>query len=140
MNTLERYDQDIVSYCLIPNHFHLLVSINDSTEFVKFIKFGMAQVTRKYNYRYELVGSLCQDRYKHTKIFTTHGLLKVSRYIHRNPIKHLYPDRNSVDVLRNYEWSSMQYYLGLAERVYPVDKYSVLMHFDNVDDYLQFCS
>jgi len=78
---------ELNAYCLIPNHFHLL--IYQKTQ--KAIEFFMRSLGTKYsqyfNKKYERVGYLFQGTYKAVLIEKDLYLLHLSRYIHLNPSK-----------------------------------------------------
>ena len=99
-NGLFRSLMNLVAYCLMPNHFHLLVqlklpigqkelfngrfgSFQTIPEFMKLlcITYGM-----KFNRRHLREGSVFQGRYKIKHISTDADVLQVSRYIHINPV------------------------------------------------------
>lgn len=78
---------ELNAYCLMPNHFHLL--IHQKTQ--KAIEFFMRSLGTKYsqyfNKKYERVGYLFQGTYKAVLIEKDPYLLHLSRYIHLNPSK-----------------------------------------------------
>lgn len=98
---------DLLSYCLMSNHYHLLVK--------QITRDGITQLTRKisttysmyFNHRYERVGHLFQGIFRAVLIQEDPYLLHLSRYIHLNP--------NEVTGFNpvTYPYSSYQYYLGL---------------------------
>lgn len=119
-----RQDQklvDIVCYCLMPNHFHLLLKQrldNGISIFMKKISTGYAMyfnITRNRN------GILFQGRYKANIIKDDNYLTHLSRYIHLNPIELI--DKNwkieglkdrkkAFEFLYKYPWSSYGHYIG----------------------------
>lgn len=92
---------DLMAYCLMPNHYHLLLrqkTISGLTEFIRSISTSYSMY---FNKKYRRVGSLFQGIFKATDIRDESYLLWVSRYIHRNP-----PD------FQTYPYSSYHDYLG----------------------------
>ena len=83
-NNKNRFWVKILCYCLLPNHFHLLVKGGcQLSDFMRVVGVGYAMY---FNKRYERVGPLFQGRFKSKLIDCEAGLLQVSRYIHQNPI------------------------------------------------------
>lgn len=77
---------EIISYCLMPNHFHLLVKQVIDHGIVKCLNNFSNSYTRYFNIRHDRVGPLFQGRFKAVRIETDEQLLQVSRYIHLNPV------------------------------------------------------
>lgn len=76
----------IICYCLMHNHFHLLlngVRYNGITSFVSDVSNSH---TRYFNIKHERVGRLFQGTFKSKEIVGEESLLQVSRYIHLNPV------------------------------------------------------
>lgn len=76
----------IYAYCLMENHIHLLMKIpsNDLQHFMR--KVGTKYVYW-YNWKYDRVGGLFQDRYKSEPVENEAYFRTVFRYIHQNPVK-----------------------------------------------------
>jgi putative transposase len=98
---------DLISYCLMPNHFHFLIKQNTDLPLTKLISKICTGYSKYYNKKYERVGSLFQDQFKAVRIESNEQLLWTSIYIHQNPIK-----AELVDDLASYKWNS---YLDYAE-------------------------
>ena len=82
----EQVPFDLYAYCLMPNHVHLLLR----TEFLNLERIMKCIGTRYaswYNWKYERVGHLFQDRYLSETVEDERYFLTVIRYIHRNPVK-----------------------------------------------------
>ena len=75
----------LVSYCLMPNHFHFLIKQKTDTAIDSFMRSLGTRYTMYFNKKYKRVGSLCQGVYKAVLIDTDIQLLHLSRYIHQNP-------------------------------------------------------
>ena len=94
----------LLAFCLMPNHFHLLVKQNTRTTITEFMRrLGNAYV-KYFNDRYERVGGLFQGRYKGVLVESKIDILHISRYVHRNPLPGPTP-------LENYPYSSYADYL-----------------------------
>ena len=92
---------DLMAYCLMPNHYHLLLRQKTISGLTEFIRSLSTSYSMYFNKRYRRVGSLFQGIFKATDIRDENYLLWVSRYIHRNP-----PD------FQTYPYSSYDDYLG----------------------------
>lgn len=75
----------LLTYCLMPNHFHLLV-LNRSTRGIESLMRSVStSYVGYYNKKYQRIGSLFQGRYKAALITNDAYLQHISRYIHLNP-------------------------------------------------------
>ncbi|MGI5879834.1 MAG: transposase [Syntrophomonadaceae bacterium] len=103
LETLDRYKEEtgceLYAYCLMSNHVHLLVKENDDglSSFMKRVNGSYAYW---YNWKYDHVGHLFQDRFKSEPVDDDTYFLTVIRYIHRNPLT-----AGMTDGLE-YAWSS----------------------------------
>ncbi len=99
-DTKIRYDFIVHSFCLMSNHYHLL--IETKTENLSLIA---RQINSKYaqyfNKEYKRVGPLWQGRFKNSFVYDDTYLGVLLKYIEQNPIK-----ANIVDSVSKYRWSS----------------------------------
>lgn len=102
--TAERFDIDILAYALMPNHYHLLLRTRQANLSKAMQWFGTAY-TRRYNNRYQRSGHLFQGRFKSILVENDVYLLRLSFYIHRNPVRAGLAER-----LADYPWSSYKAY------------------------------
>jgi len=97
---------DIVAYCLMDNHVHIIVNAElkniATTLKVTNIKYAM-----KFNRELGRVGHVFQDRYKSEGIDDERYLLQVIRYVHNNPVK-----AKMVSQPADYKWSSFNEYIN----------------------------
>lgn len=124
---------DLIAFCLMPNHFHLLLkqlSVGGISKFMKQITDGY---TRYFNTKHQRVGPLFQGAFKAVRVETDEQLLHLSRYIHLNPlVSFVVRDEYFI----NYPWSSLNSYLdGKSDAVNPTP---ILAHFKSPKDYLKF--
>ncbi len=75
----------VISYCLMPNHFHFLIQQHEERVVSEFIQSLINTYTLYFNKKYHRVGSIFQGRYKSKLILDDEYLLHLSRYIHLNP-------------------------------------------------------
>lgn len=76
---------ELVAYCLMPNHFHLLIRQIDNISIKSFMNSLITRYTMFFNKRYDRVGSLFQGVYRAILVTDEPYLLHISRYIHLNP-------------------------------------------------------
>jgi len=94
-------DVSLLAYCLMPNHFHLLLHQNTKDGTTKLMRRLSTGYVMYFNNRYNRVGGLFQSRYKASVIDKDEYLHHVSRYIHLNPKHYQY-----------WPYSSFSYYEG----------------------------
>lgn len=121
----------IVSYCLMPNHFHFLLKQVKDGGISLFMSRLSNSYTRYFNTRYHRLGHLFQGPFKAKRIENNEQLLHVSRYIHLNPLVGFI-----VKDLRDYLYSSYLEYLGLAKGT--CQKELILDQFPSPKDYEKF--
>lgn len=100
----ERYEFNLYAYCIMDNHVHLLIEVNDTP--LQKIMQGIQQVyTQKYNKENKRTGHVFQQRYK-AEVCNKEGyLLHLIKYIHFNPVK------AKITETVDYNWSSHMYYI-----------------------------
>ncbi|MBU2051900.1 transposase [Patescibacteria group bacterium] len=76
----------LLAYCLMPNHFHLLLKQVEAaptlSDFLKKISITYAMY---FQHQYHHSGALFQGKFKSAQVYPDEGLLYVSKYIHLNP-------------------------------------------------------
>ncbi|MBA4380677.1 MAG: transposase [Anaerolinea sp.] len=122
---------EIVAYCLMPNHYHLLVYLQTGS-FSKMMQPFLLAYTNAINRRYQRIGALFQGRFKGLHIGKNEYLLHLSRYIHLNPVK-----AGFVKKAEDWEFSSYREYIGLRHGVLPRPKV-VLDQFGTPAEYRLF--
>lgn len=102
----EKFDWSIYCYCLLPNHYHLLVKTqNDPLDNI--MKSLQTAYGVYFNKKYKRTGPVFNGRFKSTIIQKGDYFLYVSKYIHRNPLK-----ANVCQNLSDYPYSSYPEYMG----------------------------
>ncbi|NLD48980.1 MAG: transposase [Clostridiaceae bacterium] len=104
MDKAYQEEVQILSYCLMSNHIHLLV-MQKNAQIGRFMKRVEVSYAYYFNKKHGRIGHLFQDRYKSETIDSNEHLLAAVRYIHKNPVK-----AGIVKSEGDYEWSSFNAY------------------------------
>ncbi len=122
---------EVVSYCLMPNHFHLLLKQVNDSGITTFLSKLSNSYTKYFNTRHKRVGPLFQGSFKAVRIESDEQLTHVSRYIHLNPlIDYLVKD------IKTYVYSSYLEYIGIKEGF--CHKKYIMGGFSSTETYEQF--
>lgn len=106
----EMWNARIAAFCLMPNHYHLLVQTPDGN-ISRCMRHLNSVYTQRYNRRHKYDGALFRGRYKSILVSDDSHLLQLVRYIHRNPLR-----ADIVSAMRKYPWSSYSGYLSHAKK------------------------
>ena len=120
LSSLERYAEAysvrIYLYCLMLNHFHLVLE-TPKANLGRFMQSILTGYGIYYNRRHSRHGHVTQGRYGAKLVKGDDYLLKLSRYVHLNPVKVKEmagkPLEELVAKLRDYPWSTYQSYTGI---------------------------
>ncbi|MBI4758447.1 MAG: transposase [Chloroflexi bacterium] len=104
---------EIIAYCLLPNHYHLLIYLkgDDLADIMQSFSMSYAKAI---NERYGRTGHLFQGRFKGKLVDRDKYLLHLSRYIHLNPVM-----AELVQKPETWEYSSYLEYVGLRHGTLP---------------------
>lgn len=112
---------DVLAFCLMPNHFHLLLRQKEEGGISKFMnKIGVGY-TNYFNLKYKRVGPLFQGAFKAVLIEKESQFLYMPYYIHLNPLDLKIPNwkenginkpKVAIEFLDSYKWSSHRDYAG----------------------------
>lgn len=102
---------ELVAYCLMPNHFHLMFRQNERDSMNHFMRSLATRYSMYFNKKYERVGTLFQGTYKAVMVEHENQFLWLTKYIHRNPLG-LASYRESPRKLVEYPYSSYKNYLN----------------------------
>lgn len=138
---------DIYAYCLLNNHFHILVRIKEKNEIeINKLKFSTVEkpkevsASRQFshflnaysqavNKKYARTGSLFEKRFQRKRISDDHYLRQVILYINTNPLKH-----NLVEKPEDYKWSSYNSHISNAKT--KLKRKEVIELFDDVENFV----
>lgn len=94
------FDFDVIAYCLMPNHYHLLLEMRAENISLALKRLGQ-DYTQYFNRKYNRVGSLWQGRFKSWFVNDEKYLNVLIKYIERNPIK-----KGMASRIGEYPWAS----------------------------------
>ena len=97
---------ELHGYCLMGNHFHLLVRSMEG-KLAKAMRLMSGKFTQSLNYRDQTDGPRFRGRYSAVRVTSDAHLLQASRYIHLNPV-----EARLVGSAADWQWSSASAYLG----------------------------
>lgn len=100
----------LLSYCLMSNHFHLLIRQNSIVPVSKLLSKLCTGYSKYFNKKYDHVGGVFQDQFKSVLVSSDSQLFWLSAYIHQNPVV-----VDIVKKLEDYQWSSYLDYVGLRK-------------------------
>lgn len=116
---------DLMVYCLMPNHFHLVIKQEGNKDMDKFMQSVATRYSMYFNKKYKRIGKLFQGSYKAVLITTDEYLLHLSRYIHLNPTEF------TKDIANAY--SSYAEYIGKRKTSWVKTK-EILSYFGNINN------
>ena len=102
----QRYDARIHAYCLMDNHYHLLLE-TPSGNLSQIMRHINGAYTTYFNVKRRRSGHLFQGRYKAILVEMDEYAKELSRYLHLNPVR-----AKMVQTPEAYAWSSYRYYIG----------------------------
>lgn len=139
---------DVVCFCLMPNHFHLLLKQRVDGGISKFIQKLGTGYTNYFNTKYERSGVLFQGKFKAVAVTNDVYLTHLSRYIHLNPLELRFPDwkeegikniREAQKYLESYRWSSYLDYVDMHNYPSVIQKDFLMDYYNNKEgEYKKF--
>lgn len=122
--TFSKYSFTCYAYCLMDNHYHLFIK----TPYAN-VSLGMhylnASYTNWFKTKHNVVGVVFQGRYKSILVDEDSYGIKLSAYIHLNPLR-----AGIVDDIEEYRWSSYLDYIGKSKSLEGLDTEFILGQFD----------
>ena len=106
----EIWNANIAAYCLMPNHYHVLLQTPDGN-ISRCMRHLNGLYTQQYNRMHGFDGQLFRGRYKSILVCDDTHLLQLVRYIHKNPVK-----AGMVKEMQDYEWGSYKGYLSYSKK------------------------
>lgn len=127
---------EILAYCLMPNHVHLLIYQISPDGMTNLMRRVFTSYSMYFNKKYERVGNLFQDAYKAIYINSDEYLQHISRYIHLNPTEWTTWNFSSLDYYRGNKASSWLNQKRILELFRDSEEY--LSFLADYDDYKKF--
>lgn len=127
---------DIVAYCLMPNHIHLLVKQLQDNGISHFMRILTDSYARYFNIKGKRAGPLFQGRFKYVRVETDEQLWHLSRYIHLNPYSAYL--MKSKEKIKEYPYSSFSEYITKKGEHCRCQKQIVLDNFKGKFSYESF--
>lgn len=105
---------DLVAFCLMPNHYHMMIYLKETSGLEKLMRSVMTAYSMYFNKKYKRTGGVFEGRFLAARVSTDQYFWQVSRYIHLNPL----------DIKQDYltySYSSLPYFKGewQSEWVHP---------------------
>ncbi len=109
-----KYSVKLLAWCIMPNHFHLLVQPVEADLLNKWMQWLMTTHVRRYHKHYGTSGHVWQGRYKSFIVQDDDHLLTVTRYIEGNPVRALL-----APTVGQWQWSSFQGRIAATDELQP---------------------
>lgn len=125
---LERFDARLLAYCLMGNHYHLVLQTRRAN-LSRLMRHINGVYTQAFNRRHGLVGHLFQGRFKAILVDQDNYLVALCRYVERNPVA-----AGLVERAQDWAWSSCRAHLGLVNVPPWLDRGSLYTQLLGLDD------
>lgn len=138
---------DVICWCLMPNHFHLILRQRVENGIRKFIHKVETGHAMYFNKKYNRSGVFYEGRFKAILIEEDEYLAHLSRYIHLNPLDLIEPGwkENGIKNLKtvsrfleNYKWSSYLDYIGKYNFPSILNKEPMGWYFSSLEEHRKF--
>ena len=121
----ERQEADrlvqILSYCLMPTHIHLVLKQINENGISTFVSNTLNSFTRYFNTAHKRKGPLWESEFKNVLVDTDEQLLQLTRYVHLNPVS-----AGLVSSPEDWDYSSYRQYIGIRSEWEICDWHDVL--------------
>jgi len=122
----------IIAYCLMPNHYHLLVRQDGDEPARSLPQSVFNSCSKAYNKKYDHSGTLFEGRFRAKPIQNNAHLLHLCRYIHGNPVKD-----GLVSNPTDWNWSNYPDWIG-ERNGNLVDREFIQRQFGGAQEYRKF--
>jgi len=124
----------LAAYCLMPNHYHLLLRQDSESPLSDLIQDVFNRYVKAFNAWCGRTGTLFEERFRAIHIDDENYLMHLCRYIHLNPVR-----AGLVDVIEGWEFSDYLEWIG-ARQTRFADPLIIHANFPSPNDYVQFVS
>jgi len=83
---LEKYPASIIAYCLMPNHYHLLIKQVGENKIYKTLNYAFISYAKYFNKKHNRKGPIFRSPLQHKEITDAKYLKQICKYIHLNPV------------------------------------------------------
>jgi putative transposase len=128
----------LISYCIMPNHFHILIRQNGEIPVSKLISKVCTSYSKYFNLKYGRVGAVFQDQFKAIYVDDNEYLLWLSAYINLNPVV-----SGIVKFAENWKWGSYSEFLNestdlLCDKEVIKDQFKSMKSYrESISDFLK---
>ncbi len=136
---------NIIAFCLMSNHYHLLLEQEENDGISKFMnKLGVGYANY-FNLKYQRVGPLFQGKFKSVLVNNEAHFLYIPHYIHLNPLDLVMPSwregsiketKKALNFLNSYKWSSYGDYTDKTNFQF-LDKHILFEYFNGAEGYVK---
>lgn len=105
----QRIRLKLLAVCLMPNHFHIVASMNGASDISRWMQWLLTTHTHRHHARYKTSGRVWQGRFKAFPIEHDEHLLTVMRYVERNALR-----AGLVERAEDWRWGSLSWRTGSA--------------------------
>ena len=100
----EKYPMRILSYCIMPNHWHFVLYPESAEDLSRFMRWITHTHTQRYHTHYKSIGygHIYQGRFKSFPVEKDEYFLQLCRYVERNPLR-----AGLVQKVQDWRWSSL---------------------------------
>ena len=132
IDTIGKYNIDIFAYCLMPNHYHLLVRQNSDISISKWLKTVFNGYSQAINKQENRKGTIFEGRAKNREITSEKHIMHLIRYIHYNPVY-----AGIVTKAEKWEFSDYSDWIGIRKNKL-FNNHLLEQYFDNHKSYKIF--
>ncbi len=135
---------DILAFCLMPNHYHILIRPHSKEALTLFMRKLNIGYAKYFNRRYKRSGALFQGRFKSVLVLEESHFIHLPYYIHLNPLDLISPEwregrlknkEKALDFLKQYRWSSHLDYCGKKNFPSVTQREFLLEFFEGTKNY-----
>jgi putative transposase len=128
-----RYGITVIAYCLMPNHYYLLLRQDEDIPIYRFINSLFNSYVQAVNREQNRRGTLFQGRYQYVHVDRDEYIVHLCRYIHLNPVK-----ANLVSRPEEWEYSNFREWTDLRKGSLK-DQDFISAYFQSPEEYMEFC-
>ena len=138
---------NIIAFCLMPNHFHLILRQLKEGGIAKFMQKIGTGYTMYFNQKNQRNGALFQGTFKAILVDKDNYFLPLINYVHLNPVELIEPNQKQEGIkdwgkinefLENYRWSSYLDYANIKNFPSVLNKGFLAGYFKNGENYKNF--